>query len=501
VPWNHFDWQSHFEQYSNLFQNKSWNMQRTSKDTFVTNLLQLADALLVLFGFYLAFSLRDPLIDFISFLINPYGYGIVKQGMTDLHVISSTLAVVVPFAPLALRFVGFYKNPLTISAVRAFILVVGAISLVICWFSLLNLFLKFEQSSRALLLFASVFIAAMLLMRHFLWRLHFAVRVGKHEIKESVLLAGDIQSLQELEILLQNDKTRAWKISGRHDLLNPDWDQFQSQLHDDAVERVIIAGKNVKFSNITTAVEMCEMRGIEAWVSAQFMQTKLARPSFDSIHGSPMLVLSSTPDFCWELIAKEIMDRSLAFLFIFCTWPFWFIVAIGIKLQSPGPVFFRQVRAGKYGKPFRMWKFRSMFVGADAKLEEVKAQMGNLMTGPVFKLDNDPRIFPLGHILRKLSIDEFPQMINVLKGEMSLVGPRPMSFQELPNIERSEHRRKLSVKPGITCIWQVKGRNSITNFDDWVKLDLEYIDTWSLWLDIKLLFQTIPAVLLARGAK
>ena len=482
-------------------ENSSLNMQRANKDTFVTNLLQLADAFLVLLGFYVAFSLRDPLLDLISTLINPYGYAIVKQGMTDLHVISSTLAAVVPFAPLALRFVGFYKNPLTITTARACIMVVGAIALVICWFSVLNLFLKFEQSSRALLLFASFFIAALLLTRHFLWRLNFAIRVGRNEIKESVLLAGDVQSLDELESLLKNDKTRSWKISGRHDLINPNWEHFQNQLHDDAVERVIIAGKNVKFRHITTAVEMCEVRGIEAWLSAQFMQTQLARPSFDSIHGSPMLVLSSTPDFCWELFAKELMDRSVALLFIMFTWPVWLIVAIGIKWQSPGPVFFRQIRAGKYGKPFRMWKFRSMFVGADAKLEEVKAQMGNLMTGPVFKLDNDPRIFPLGHVLRKLSIDEFPQMINVLKGEMSLVGPRPMSIQELPNIERSEHRRKLSVKPGITCIWQVKGRNSITNFDDWVKLDLEYIDSWSLWLDIKLLLQTIPAVLLARGAK
>jgi lipopolysaccharide/colanic/teichoic acid biosynthesis glycosyltransferase len=123
------------------------------------------------------------------------------------------------------------------------------------------------------------------------------------------------------------------------------------------------------------------------------------------------------------------------------------------------------------------------------------------MSGPVFKLENDPRIFPLGHILRKFSIDEFPQFINVLMGDMSLVGPRPMAMYELPKIERSEHRRKLSVKPGLTCIWQVSGRNHITSFDDWVKLDLEYIDNWSLWLDIKLLVMTIPAVLFAKGAK
>jgi lipopolysaccharide/colanic/teichoic acid biosynthesis glycosyltransferase len=148
-----------------------------------------------------------------------------------------------------------------------------------------------------------------------------------------------------------------------------------------------------------------------------------------------------------------------------------------------------------------MWKFRTMIVDADKKLEELKQQAGNQMSGPVFKLENDPRIFPFGHLLRKFSIDEFPQFMNVLMGEMSLVGPRPMAMYELPNIERSEHRRKLSVKPGLTCIWQVSGRNQITSFEEWVDLDLKYIDNWSLWLDIKLLVQTIPAVLFAKGAK
>jgi exopolysaccharide biosynthesis polyprenyl glycosylphosphotransferase len=476
-------------------------MHREKKDSFVTNCLQFADALLVFLAFYLSFSLRDPILVSLHKILKPFGFGIMIQGIGDITEIWSTLLVTVPFSPVALRYLGFYKNSWTISLGKAFLRIFAALILITCWFSLLNTFLKFEQSSRALLIVANFFIMLLLLARHAVWRVHFLRKVSRNEVKESVLLAGDSQSLEDMEKLLRLDKTTSWKIVGTHDLLNPEWDVFQQQLHDEAVARVIIAGKNVKFRHITTAVEMCETRGIEAWVSAQFMQTQLARPSFDNIHGSPMLVLRSTPEFSWELFAKEIIDRSFAFFFIIFTAPLWLLVAIGIKIQSPGPVFFKQVRAGKYGKPFRMWKFRSMQVGAEHQLAEVKERLGNLMQGPVFKLDNDPRIFPLGHILRKFSIDEFPQMINVLKGDMSLVGPRPMSIQELPNIERSEHRRKLSVKPGLTCIWQVKGRNSITNFDDWVKLDLEYIDQWSLWLDIKLLFQTIPAVVFARGAK
>jgi len=159
------------------------------------------------------------------------------------------------------------------------------------------------------------------------------------------------------------------------------------------------------------------------------------------------------------------------------------------------------MRAGKYGKPFRMWKFRTMVAGAEDLLDKIKQEHGNHMVGPVFKLDRDPRIFAFGAFLRKLSIDELPQLLNVLKGDMSLVGPRPLPIYEVEAFCEISHRRRLSVKPGITCEWQAGGRNKITSFDDWVAMDLRYIDNWSLWLDFKILFKTIPAVLLAKGAK
>ena len=142
-----------------------------------------------------------------------------------------------------------------------------------------------------------------------------------------------------------------------------------------------------------------------------------------------------------------------------------------------------------------------MSVDAEKRLEQVKGEEGNEMSGPVFKLENDPRVFRFGRFLRKFSIDEFPQFINVLKGDMSLVGPRPLPLYEVDDFEKSEHRRRLSVKPGITCTWQAGGRNKITSFEDWVKMDLEYIDNWSLWLDFKLLVKTVPAVLFRKGAK
>ena len=170
-----------------------------------------------------------------------------------------------------------------------------------------------------------------------------------------------------------------------------------------------------------------------------------------------------------------------------------------IKLSSPGPVFFRQQRAGLNGQPFTMYKFRTMVTNAEQLQAELAAL--NEMSGPVFKIAKDPRITPLGRILRKFSLDEFPQLFNVLRGEMSLVGPRPLPVQEVARFDDVSHRRRLSVKPGLTCLWQVRGRNEITSFKEWVRLDLEYIDNWSLWLDLQILLRTIPAVFTGTGAK
>jgi lipopolysaccharide/colanic/teichoic acid biosynthesis glycosyltransferase len=148
-----------------------------------------------------------------------------------------------------------------------------------------------------------------------------------------------------------------------------------------------------------------------------------------------------------------------------------------------------------------MWKFRTMVPNAEELLAQIKAERGNQMQGPVFKLDDDPRIFPFGKWLRKFSIDELPQLINVLTGDMSLVGPRPLPLYEVAAFDNLAHRRRLSIKPGITCEWQIGGRNKISSFDQWVEMDLRYIDNWSLWLDFKILLKTIPAVIFGHGAK
>ncbi len=463
--------------------------------------LQIIDALLVWCGFALAYEVRDPVMQGVNAVLKLLGYPLMLDTVGTMGDISSLLVVIVPFTPLVLELTGFYRNPLHTSVVRSVARVLTAVALMVCAVGLLSLFFKINASSRSVLIIAAGIIALLLLCRFVLIRSYWRGKSKREKIKESIVLAGQPQEVEKLWESLQKSESTRWKVVGRYDLGSDRWDEFQQLLHDEAVERVIFATKHSDFDKIATAVEMCEVRGIEAWISANFMQTQVARPSFDSIEGNPMLVLRSTPDFSWELLMKGLMDRAGALFVLTISLPLWLLVAVAIKIQSPGPVFYRQERAGRYGKPFWMWKFRTMVVNAEQKLEEIKQQAGNQMSGPVFKLEHDPRIFPIGRLLRKFSIDELPQLINVLVGEMSLVGPRPMAMYELPKIERSEHRRKLSVKPGLTCIWQVSGRNQITSFDDWVALDLQYIDNWSLWLDIKLLVLTIPAVIFARGAK
>lgn len=195
-------------------------------------------------------------------------------------------------------------------------------------------------------------------------------------------------------------------------------------------------------------------------------------------------------------VVKRLVDFVASSLGLLFLTPLFILVGLMVKVTSPGSIFYAWNVIGRGGRPFRGYKFRTMVVNAD----ELKLQLGemNEMKGPVFKMENDPRITSIGRFLRKHSIDELPQLWSVLKGDMSLVGPRPAGPHEWVDYEPWQ-RRKLSVTPGITCLWQVSGRNKISDFDEWVRLDLEYIDNWSLWLDFKILCRTVRAVLSGTG--
>jgi len=472
-------------------------MSANRQQSFSIQILQLVDALLVWGAFALASVLREPVIGFLA----SCGLHLNVEGVSGLKEITWLLFIVVPFTPLALELFGFYRRPLRQGVWPAVLQILRAFMLLALATGVMVVFFKFNPSSRAILVLAIPMAMVALVLRAWAYGRYFYCISQSEGRKESIVLAGTPEDMEQWLGEVPEEEKILWRIVGRFDLRTGEWAQFQMLLEDKAVERVMFAAKHAQFEQLGTAIEICESRGIEAWVAANFMQTQVARPTFDTVGGKPLLVLRSTPDLSWELLAKGVMDWLFGLLLLLFTLPVWVFAAIAIKLQSPGPVFYFQERAGRYGKAFRMWKFRTMIPDADKKLEELKEAAGNQMSGPVFKLQHDPRIFPVGQLLRKFSIDELPQLINVIRGEMSLVGPRPMAMYELPKIENSSHRRKLSVKPGLTCIWQVSGRNEITSFDDWVRLDLEYIDNWSLWLDFKILFQTIPAVLFAKGAK
>jgi exopolysaccharide biosynthesis polyprenyl glycosylphosphotransferase len=309
--------------------------------------------------------------------------------------------------------------------------------------------------------------------------------------------------MKEFEEGLPSEVLADYKVVAHYEPAKGPAEEFEILLKKESVGRVIFAPKHTEFGKLAVLVEICEVQGVEAWISADFIQTQVARPDFDTMGGKPMLVLRSTPELSWALWVKGAIDFIGAAIALSASIVFiWWWVAILIKISSPhGPIFFRQKRAGRYGKPFTMLKFRTMHPDAESRLDDLKEEHGNEMSGPVFKLQNDPRVFGFGNFLRRTSIDELPQLFNVLKGDMSLVGPRPLPLYEVEQFAKSEHRRRLSVKPGITCLWQAGGRNEISSFEDWVRLDLEYIDNWSLWLDVKILLKTVPAVMLRRGSK
>jgi exopolysaccharide biosynthesis polyprenyl glycosylphosphotransferase len=199
----------------------------------------------------------------------------------------------------------------------------------------------------------------------------------------------------------------------------------------------------------------------------------------------------------WSMVAKRLMDMMIAGSALIVLSPLMLVVAALIRARSSGSVFFTQERMGVNKRRFRLYKFRTMVPDAEKKLAGLEHL--NEASGPVFKIRNDPRITPVGRFLRKTSIDELPQLINVLLGDMSLVGPRPLPVRDYESFNTAWHRRRFSVKPGITCLWQVMGRSSIP-FERWMELDMQYIDQWSLVLDLQILLKTIPAVLRGSGA-
>jgi exopolysaccharide biosynthesis polyprenyl glycosylphosphotransferase len=247
-------------------------------------------------------------------------------------------------------------------------------------------------------------------------------------------------------------------------------------------------------SNVVT---LCEHHGITMHISPDVFGLKTTRWRAEEFDGDQYIATYTGASELWPRTAKRILDITGAIVALSLFSPILVMVVIAIRLTSPGSVFFLQERIGLNKRRFKIFKFRTMIPNAEKMMSQLEKQ--NEVTGPVFKMKNDPRITRIGKFLRRSSIDELPQLLNVLTGDMSLVGPRPLPVRDYEGFNEDWQRRRFSVKPGITCLWQVNGRSGIS-FNQWMLLDLQYMDEWSLWLDCKILAKTIPAVLRGSGA-
>lgn len=409
--------------------------------------------------------------------------------------------LIIPFAPLLLESQGVYSRSFAGARRHTVWPLLKACALAALGLILVMFTLRIQLARSVILLFGGVSFL-LILGKEELMRAWAGTKLGQAQLKKRLLLVGATEDTARLAQDLREKSRDSIEVVAQFNLNETPVERLADVLHEHSPNGVIVSGKHTYFGQIEKAIELCELEGVEVWLMADFFKTQISRTTLDNFHGRPTLVFRSAPEMSWQGLAKQVIDVVGAFvLLVLLTFvvPVIPLVALFIKLSTPGPVLFRQQRSGLNGHPFTMFKFRTMVTDAEQQQQELAAF--NEMGGPVFKITNDPRVTPLGRWLRKYSVDELPQLWNVLRGEMSLVGPRPLPVDEVRRFHDLAHRRRLSVKPGLTCLWQISGRNEVKDFKDWVRLDLEYIDNWSLWLDVKILLRTVPVVLLGTGAK
>jgi exopolysaccharide biosynthesis polyprenyl glycosylphosphotransferase len=262
------------------------------------------------------------------------------------------------------------------------------------------------------------------------------------------------------------------------------------------VTRVIVAFSRARHPEVLNVVRTCADYGVKVNIVPRLFEVVSTRAGVDDVEGIPLLDVGPVELGRFNMMVKRVFDLTVGSLMLLVAAPILIATALAVKLDSRGPVFFRQERMGRGGKTFRIFKFRSMYAGAELERRELEAQ--NEYSGPMFKMKVDPRVTRVGSYIRRWSLDALPQLLNVMTGDMSLVGPRPLWVEEARQC-RGWTRKRLDITPGITGLWQVLGRNSIP-FDEMVKLDYMYVTGWSLSWDVKLLLETVPAVLAKRGA-
>jgi exopolysaccharide biosynthesis polyprenyl glycosylphosphotransferase len=480
------------------------------KEAFLTRLMKIADALIIAVAFVLAYFITLGLKR--SLDLGPLAFATTVSFSGMVFFLRNHITLVLITIPTWISLMsidGVYANFRTKLFIEILwrVLRTGVASLLVLG-SGVFLF-KMNLTSR---MYVAVFAATALfglVIEKACWRwfLDYVFRQGYNLV--NILIVGTGNRAQEFIQLVQAHSNWGLKIIGLVDddpkLLGKkvlDYEvigrirDIPRLLRTLVVDRVIFVVPRMWLSRIEETIHHCEREGISTAVCVDLYKPKLAKFYVSNFAGMPLLNYQTYMATEWQLVIKRMADAIVSFLMLVLLAPLFLAVMAGIKINSRGPVFFKQMRCGLNGRKFMLIKFRSMIVGSEVRQKELRRL--NEMSGPVFKMHRDPRVTTFGRFLRKFSIDEVPQFINVLKGDMSLVGPRPPLPEEV-DLYETWQRRRLSMKPGITCIWQVSGRNKI-DFEQWMELDLQYIDNFSLWLDFKLLARTFFVVMTGYGA-
>ncbi len=477
------------------------------KANVIARIVYIVDLALITAAFFAAFFIRDLLLPVLDPARFPTGLFPLVEYLKIYPI------VLIIWSILLFTYESYHSHrtvPLTREALTTLrVNVVGIVLL-----ATLAYLLPLRQLSRSWFVLFAAIAAVLLVAEKILLRVIARWVRSKGLNYRTILIVGTGRRATDIARMIANHKYWGYKILGfvsdGHHLSNG-WARYRifgtvpelkhiletGQLALEPIDEIVFAVTRKKLDEMKQIFLLCEELGIRTRVAMNFFPNRVARLEIEELEGVPFLTFTTTPSNEAQLAAKRALDIAVSMLLLALSLPVVTIAALLIKLTSPGSVLFKQKRIGLNGRMFTLYKFRTMIADAHARREEV-AHL-NEMTGPAFKAKVDPRVTPVGRFLRRFSLDELPQLWNVLKGDMSLVGPRPPIPEEVASYHRW-HRRRLSMKPGLTCLWQISGRNDIQDFDHWMKLDLQYIDNWSPSLDLKILLRTIPAVLSGRGA-
>ncbi|MFA5142992.1 MAG: sugar transferase [Candidatus Omnitrophota bacterium] len=478
------------------------------KEAVVRRAVILLDIIVVSFSFFLTFFLRRHLHAFYSLDLIP-SVRVLAEMAAPIRDYFIVLVLIVPAWAFSLYFNGMYNSLRTKGLLEVVWIIIKSAFFTTLAFGTCVFFFKLEYVSRVFFImlitvgmsFIFVEKAAIFSVMHFMrkrgynFRKILIVGTGRRAVRFIRKLEEHPEWGLRIVGIVDYEQVNVGKIISGVEVL-ASLDKIPQIIERRAIDEIIFLIPRTQLGKIEEYLYVCETHGIDATIAVDLFDVKISRLRQTDIGGIPLITFATTPASEQQLFLKRALDVIVSGLAIALLSPLMLGIAILIRATSKGPVLYIQKRSGLNGRKFVLYKFRSMYKGAHGKLSELTGK--NEMSGPVFKIRNDPRVTPAGRFLRKFSLDELPQLFNVFMGAMSLVGPRPPLPKEVKQYEPWQ-RRRLSMRPGITCFWQIGGRNKI-DFDEWMKLDLEYIDNWSLWLDIKILFKTIPAVLTGKGA-